>query len=170
MISSARSLAPPTSSTAPESPAVRTSSGPSIATCTAQLCLTRRDRPAWRVCGMMAGMSAQVEPVEALRQIAFQLERGGAPTYRVQAFRRAAEVLDGLPAGELGRRIEAGTLEALKGIGATTAEVITQAAAGEQPAYLARLLAEQPASERTGLRAALRGDCHTHSTYSDGGS
>jgi putative hydrolase len=119
---------------------------------------------------MMAGMSAQVEPVEALRQIAFQLERSGAPTYRVQAFRRAASVLDGLPAGELGRRIEAGTLEALKGIGATTAEVITQAAAGEQPAYLARLLADQPASERTGLRAALRGDCHTHSTWSDGGS
>src|SRR5271166_531177 len=111
-----------------------------------------------------------VEPVEALRQIAFQLERGGAPTYRVQAFRRAAEVLDGLPAGELDRRIEAGTLEALKGIGATTAQVITEAAGGAQPAYLARLLAEQPASERTGLRAALRGDCHTHSDWSDGGS
>jgi putative hydrolase len=115
-----------------------------------------------------AGMS---EPAEALRQIAFQLERGGAPTYRVRAFRNAAEVLDGLAPGELDRRIAAGTLEALKGIGATTAEVITQAAAGQQPAYLARLLAEQPpAAERTGLRAALRGDCHTHSNWSDGGS
>ena len=111
-----------------------------------------------------------MEPVEALRQIAFQLERGGAPTYRVQAFRRAAAVLDGLPAGELDRRIEAGTLEALKGIGATTAQVITEAAGGEQPGYLARLLAEQQAAERTGLRAALRGDCHTHSDWSDGGS
>ncbi len=112
----------------------------------------------------------EAEPVEALRQIAFQLERGGAPTYRVQAFRRAAAVLDGLPAGELDRRIEAGTLEALKGIGATTAQVITEAAGGAQPGYLARLLAEQPPSERTGLRAALRGDCHTHSDWSDGGS
>ena len=111
------------------------------------------------------------EPAEALRQIAFQLERGGAPTYRVRAFRNAAEVLDGLAPGELDRRIAAGTLEALKGIGATTAEVITQAAAGEQPAYLARLLGDQPpAAERTGLRAALRGDCHTHSDWSDGGS
>jgi putative hydrolase len=115
-----------------------------------------------------AGMS---KPTEALRQIAFQLERGGAPTYRVRAFRNAAEVLDGLAPGELDRRIAAGTLEALKGIGATTAEVITQAAAGQQPDYLARLLAEQPpAAERTGLRAALRGDCHTHSNWSDGGS
>ena len=111
------------------------------------------------------------EPAEALRQIAFQLERGGAPTYRVRAFRNAAEVLDGLAPGELDRRIAAGTLEALKGIGATTAEVITQAAAGQQPAYLARLLGDQPpAAERTGLRAALRGDCHTHSNWSDGGS
>jgi putative hydrolase len=115
-------------------------------------------------------MSAQVEPVQALRQIAFQLERGGAPSYRVRAFRNAAEVLDGLAPGELDRRIAAGTLEALKGIGATTAEVITQAAAGRQPAYLARLLGEQPPAERTGLRAALRGDCHTHSDWSDGGS
>ena len=116
-------------------------------------------------------MSAQVEPAEALRQIAFQLERGGAPTYRVRAFRNAAEVLDELAPGELDRRIAAGTLEALKGIGATTAEVITQAAAGEQPGYLARLLDEQPPpTERTGLLAALRGDCHTHSDWSDGGS
>jgi putative hydrolase len=111
-----------------------------------------------------------VDPVEALRQIAFQLERGGAPTYRVQAFRRAAGVLDGLPAGELDHRIKAGTLEALKGIGATTAQVITEAAAGQPPAYLTRLLAEQPPAEHTGLRAALRGDCHTHSDWSDGGS
>jgi len=111
-----------------------------------------------------------VDPAEALRQIAFQLERGGAPTYRVQAFRRAAEVVDGLAPGELDRRIQAGTLAALKGIGTTTAQVITEAAAGAQPAYLTRLLDEQPAPERTGLRAALRGDCHTHSDWSDGGS
>ncbi len=108
--------------------------------------------------------------MQALRQIAFELERGGAPTYRVQAFRRAALVAENLPAGELERRAADGTLQVLPGIGETTARVIAEAVRGEQPAYLSRLLAEQPAPERGGLRSALRGDCHTHSDWSDGGS
>jgi putative hydrolase len=116
------------------------------------------------------GMRRQVDAVRALRQIAFELERGGAPTYRVQAFRRAAQVAESLPAGELERRVNDGTLQALPGIGDTTARVIAEAVRGEEPAYLSRLLAEQPAPERDSLRAALRGDCHTHSDWSDGGS
>jgi putative hydrolase len=111
-----------------------------------------------------------VDPVEALREIAFELERGGAPTYRVQAFRRAAAVLTLLPPGQLQQRVEAGTLTALKGIGDTTAQVVTEAWRGEVPAYLARRRAEQPPAPRDELRAALRGDCHTHSDWSDGGS
>ncbi|RRO20764.1 PHP domain-containing protein [Saccharopolyspora rhizosphaerae] len=107
--------------------------------------------------------------VSALREIAFWLERRNAPTYRVRAFRRAAAVLGDV--SDLDRRVESGTLTELEGIGRTTAEVIAQAHRGDTPDYLVKLRDTAEVPERgSGLRAALRGDCHTHSDWSDGGS
>ena len=100
-------------------------------------------------------------------------ERAGAPTYRVRAFRTAAEVVAGLPRDDLERRARTGRLTDLKGIGKTTAQVVTEALAGTVPAYLAGLEERAAPLDADGgreLRAALRGDRHPHSDWSDGGS
>lgn len=60
-----------------------------------------------------------------------------------------------------------GHCRALPGIGPATAEVIIQAARGQEPAYLTKLLGDALPSEPTSLRAALRGDCHSHSDWSE---
>ncbi|WP_026424530.1 PHP domain-containing protein [Actinokineospora inagensis] len=113
-----------------------------------------------------------MDPVAALKQIALFLERAGEPTQKVRAFRRAAARIADLPATEVAERAAAGTLKQLPGIGDTTALVIAEAVAGGEPGYLTKLLAQQagPVAGGAALRAALRGDCHTHSDWSDGGS
>ena len=113
------------------------------------------------------------DPGDDLRAIAFCLERALEPAYRVKAFRGAAQTIGELTREQLQARADNGSLEELAGIGKVTALVITESLAGEEPNYLRRVatLGETSVSEGArALRAALQGDCHVHSDWSDGGS
>src|SRR5699024_2710101 len=71
------------------------------------------------------------------------------------------------------QRVEDGTLTELSGIGKSTAGVIEQAGRGELPDYLARQQEEHGGPlDESGAEyfAAIIGDCHLHSAWSDGGS
>jgi putative hydrolase len=113
------------------------------------------------------------QPAEDLRRIAFCLERALEPSYRVKAFRTAAGVVDGLDRDELEQRARAGSLAELGGIGKVTATVIAESLAGEEPVYLRRVesMGLTPVAQQADdLRQLLKGDCHVHSDWSDGGS
>jgi putative hydrolase len=112
-------------------------------------------------------------PVAALRRIAFLLERGREDTYKVKAYRNAAAAILPMPPADVAAAVEDGTLTSLPGVGASTAKVIAAAVHGEVPERLAALEQEHGGPlvpNGTALRAALRGDLHSHSDWSDGGS
>ena len=118
-------------------------------------------------------MAAPRDAAADLRRIAFLLEAAHEPTYRVRAFRSAVTLVGRTPDAELKQRARLGNLQELPGIGEVLARTIAESLRGEEPVYLRRLEATggEPVAELgAALRAALRGDCHVHSDWSDGGS
>jgi putative hydrolase len=111
-------------------------------------------------------------PVAALRRIAFLMERRREETRRIEAFRKAAATILPLDPDEVARRVEDGTLTELPGIGPSTGAVIADAVRGVVPERLARLeeTSGPLAAGGRDLRALVRGDLHSHSDWSDGGS
>ena len=112
-----------------------------------------------------------MDPVEALNEIAYLLERSLASSFKTKAFRGAAQVLAKIGSEEVVAQAKSGELAKTKGIGGTTFEVISQALDGQVPDYLTNLreTTGQPlTAQGIALRAQLRGDLHSHSEWSDG--
>jgi len=109
-----------------------------------------------------------MRPSDALNEIAFLLEQERAPRFRVQAFRKAGAAIAGLDEDALRARADAGSLQAIKGIGDRTAGIIADALTGAVPQYLLDLRAATPPLPRSALRGRLQGDLHAHSEWTDG--
>ncbi|MEW5847283.1 MAG: PHP domain-containing protein [Myxococcota bacterium] len=91
---------------------------------------------------MTAARTAQ-EVAEALEQVAALMEFAGENPYRARAYQRGAQAVRGL-GGELGQRLQQGTLTELPGIGKGLQAVIQVLAAGGEPASLTALKQHTP--------------------------
>jgi putative hydrolase len=113
-----------------------------------------------------------MEPSAALDRAVYLLDRALAPAPKVKAFVRAGDLVRSLDPDELAELHRTNRLKELPGIGDSTAAVIADALDDRESPYLAKLEAESaiPIGEGGELRAALRGDCHLHSEWSDGGA
>jgi putative hydrolase len=109
-----------------------------------------------------------MDPAEALRQIAYYKDRAREESRRVMAYRNAADVVDALDDAQREKHGKANSWQSLPGIGPKTATVIAQAYAGREPDALIELRAAAKDLGGGEIRAALRGDLHLHSNWSDG--
>ncbi len=112
----------------------------------------------------------------ALDRAIYLLDRDMAPTRKIRAFVKGRAILSEL-AGEQGddaveALVRAGRLTSLDGIGPSIEAVVAGAYGAGSTDYLDDLEARTTIDLGPGaeLRAALRGDCHSHSTWSDGGA
>jgi putative hydrolase len=109
-----------------------------------------------------------MDPVAALREIAYYKDRAREESRRVMAYRKAADIVEGLGEDQRERHGQANSWQTLAGIGPKTAAVIAQAWSGVVPDVLIELRGAAKEFGGGEIRAALRGDLHTHSNWSDG--
>lgn len=100
-----------------------------------------------------------MDPVTALRQIAYYKDRNRHDPRRVMAYRNAADIIEGLDDAARQRHGQANSWQSLAGIGPKTAKVIAQAWSGREPDLLAELRADAEDLGGGAIRAALRGAC-----------
>ncbi len=107
-----------------------------------------------------------------MQRAVYLLDRSLAPSPKVRAFRGAIDTVTALDPAELSQRVAQNTVTELDGIGPSTGSVIADAVAGRPSKYLAKLEESTtiPIGEGAAIRAAIRGDCHLHTTWSDGGA
>ncbi|MDU0347016.1 PHP domain-containing protein [Microbacterium sp. KSW2-29] len=105
-----------------------------------------------------------MDPLDALTEIAYLLERERSSRYKSKAFRAAAAAIEGLTDEQL----RDPGLRRRPGIGDSTFAVIQQALAGRVPERLAVLREEAKPVGGATVRPLLRGDLHSHSEWSDG--
>ena len=113
-----------------------------------------------------------MDPFAALDRIVYLLDRELAPAPKVKAFVRARELVQEMDPDELQQLHAEGRLKDLPGIGDSTGGVIAEALDGKVPEYLTKLETTSaiPIGDGGAIREALKGDCHTHSEWSDGGA
>lgn len=109
-----------------------------------------------------------MDPVSALRQVAFYKDRAGDDVRRVMAYRRAADIIAALDDVTRDRLGQSENWRSLPGIGPKTATVIAQSWSGREPDVLVELRKAAKDFGGGAIRESLRGDLHCHSNWSDG--
>ncbi|MGH3644655.1 MAG: PHP domain-containing protein, partial [Mycobacterium sp.] len=109
-----------------------------------------------------------MDPVAALREIAYYKDRAREDSRRVMAYRKAADTVERLDDAQREKHGKANSWQSLPGVGPKTAKVIAQAWAGREPETLVELRSTAKDLGGGEIRAALRGDLHLHSNWSDG--
>jgi putative hydrolase len=118
---------------------------------------------------------SSADVADGLKRIAYRLEMDPERRHQARAFSRAARMIKDVPASELEARLQKGTLTELPGVGKAIAGVIADLLQGKEPEYAEKLPAipergTMLTTEAAAILQALKGDCHVHSDWSDGGA